>query len=51
MNYVPWKGVALTQKEGYQIDAMTSYAVSRLTSGSEVNLLVAMSKQEMLFAV
>ena len=44
---VIWKGVAQAQKEGYQIDSMTSYA---LTSGlpssgrSNVNLLVAMSK-------
>jgi hypothetical protein len=44
---VIWKGVARAQKEGYQIDSMTSYA---LTSGlpssgrSNVNLLVAMSK-------
>lgn len=43
---VIWKGVALAQKEGYQIDAMTSYSVSgpSPTSGSTVNLLVAMSK-------
>jgi hypothetical protein len=41
-----WKGVALAQKEGYQIDSMTSYAVSGLSPGSSqtVNLLVAMSK-------
>jgi hypothetical protein len=44
---VIWKGVARAQKEGYQIESMTSYAV---TSGlpnsgrSNVNLLVAMSK-------
>jgi hypothetical protein len=43
---VIWKGVALAQKEGYQIDAMTSYSVSGLSpsSGKTVNLLVAMSK-------
>jgi hypothetical protein len=42
---VIWDGVALAQKEGYQIDTMISYVVSR-TSGSAVdtNLLVAMSK-------
>ena len=41
-----WKGVALAQKEGYQIDAMTSYAVSGplSSSGQSINLLVAMSK-------
>jgi hypothetical protein len=42
-----WKGVARAQKEGYQIDSMTSYAVtSGLPSSgrSNVNLLVAMSK-------
>jgi hypothetical protein len=36
---VIWKGVALAQKEGYQIDAMTSYSAN-----SRVHLLVAMSK-------
>jgi hypothetical protein len=44
---VIWKGVALAQKEGYQIESMTSYAVtSGLPSSgrSNVNLLVAMSK-------
>jgi hypothetical protein len=43
---VIWKGVALAQKEGYQIDAMTSYSVSGPSpgSGNTVNLLVAMSK-------
>jgi hypothetical protein len=42
---VIWKGVAQAQKEGYQIDAMTSYAISSLAGrGSNVNLLVAMSK-------
>jgi hypothetical protein len=44
---VIWKGVARAQKEGYQIDSMTSYAVtSGLPSSgrSNVNLLVAMSK-------
>jgi hypothetical protein len=42
---VIWKGVARAQKEGYQIDAITSYAISSLTGrGSNVNLLVAMSK-------
>ena len=41
-----WKGVALAQKEGYQIDAMTSYSISgpSPSSGKTVNLLVAMSK-------
>lgn len=39
-----WKGVALAQKEGYQIDTMTSYPISSLGTGSTVNLLVAMSK-------
>ncbi|MFZ0646905.1 MAG: hypothetical protein WAM27_01655 [Nitrososphaeraceae archaeon] len=42
---VIWKGVARAQKEGYQIDSMTSYAVSNAgSSGRTVNLLVAMSK-------
>lgn len=44
---VIWKAVARAQKEGYQIDAMTSYAIGRPSSaggGSDVNLLVAMSK-------
>jgi hypothetical protein len=43
---VIWKGVAQAQKEGYQIDAITSYAVSRNSLGgtTDVNLLVAMSK-------
>lgn len=43
---VIWKGVALAQKEGYQIDAMTSYSVSgpSPSSGNTINLLVAMSK-------
>jgi hypothetical protein len=41
-----WKGVARAQIEGYQIDTMTSYAVSNVdpSSGRTVNLLVAMSK-------
>ena len=40
-----WQGVALAQKEGYQIDAMTSYSVSGPSgSGNTVNLLVAMSR-------
>jgi hypothetical protein len=41
-----WKGVALAQKEGYRIDAMTSYAVSGALSDSpnRINLLVTMSK-------
>ena len=40
-----WKGVAAAQKEGYKIDAVTSYAVSAGLSGdTNVNLLVAMSK-------
>jgi hypothetical protein len=40
-----WKGVERAQKEGYQIDSMTSYAVSKPgSSGRTVNLLVAMSK-------
>ena len=43
---VIWRGVALAQKEGYQIDAMTSYSVGgpSPSSGSTINLLVAMSK-------
>jgi hypothetical protein len=42
---VMWKGVAQGQKEGYQIDSMTSYLITDPTSGSpNVNLLVAMSK-------
>jgi hypothetical protein len=43
---VVWRGVALAQKEGYQIDAMTSYSVSGSSpsSGKTINLLVAMSK-------
>jgi hypothetical protein len=37
--------VARAQKEGYQIDSKTSYAVSNAgSSGRTVNLLVAMSK-------
>ncbi|MDQ3838023.1 MAG: hypothetical protein M3297_02010 [Thermoproteota archaeon] len=42
------KGVAQAKREGYQIDAMTSFAVSRiLPSGTrDVNLLVAMSKPD-----
>jgi hypothetical protein len=40
-----WKGVALSQNEGYQIDAMTSYAAGRITGGgSYITLLVAMPK-------
>jgi hypothetical protein len=41
-----WKGVARAQKEGYQVDAITSYADSGMASDSpmRVNLLVAMSK-------
>jgi hypothetical protein len=39
-----WKGVALAQKEGYKIDAMTSYAAGRIIDGSDITLLVAMSK-------
>ena len=41
-----WKGVANAQKEGYRIDAMTSYAVSGVLTDSpqRINLLVAMSK-------
>ena len=41
-----WKGVAVAKKEGYQIDAMTSYAAGSGLSGSSetINLLVAMSK-------
>jgi hypothetical protein len=43
---VIWKGVARAQKEGYQVNAMTSYATSGVLSDSpmRVNLLVAMSK-------
>jgi hypothetical protein len=41
-----WKGVERAQKEGYQIDSMTSYAVNNAgSSGRTVNLLVAMSKE------
>jgi hypothetical protein len=37
--------VERAQEEGYQIDSMTSYAVSNPgSSGRTVNLLVAMSK-------
>jgi hypothetical protein len=41
-----WKGVAVAQREGYRIDAMTSYAVSSALSDSpmRINLLIAMSK-------
>jgi hypothetical protein len=41
-----WKGVERAQREGYQIDSMTSYAVNNVdpSSGRTVNLLVAMSK-------
>ena len=38
-----WKGVAAAQKEGYQIDAVTSYDISG-GGGLIVNLLVVMSK-------
>ena len=38
-----WKGVAAAQKEGYQIDAVTSYDISG-SRGLIVILLVAMSK-------
>jgi hypothetical protein len=38
--------VERAQKEGYQIDSMTSYAVNYAgSSGRTVNLLVAMSKE------
>ena len=41
-----WKGVARAQKDGYQIDTMTSYAVSNVdpNSGYNVSLLVVMSR-------
>jgi hypothetical protein len=38
-----WKGVAAAQKEGYQIDSVTSYDISG-GGGLIVNLIVAMSK-------
>ena len=42
---VIWKGVARAQKEGYQVDAMTSYPISGPAENSpnHVNLLVSMS--------
>ena len=40
-----WKGVAAAQKEGYQIDAITTYTGAGTTTTSRsLNLLVAMSK-------
>ena len=42
---VIWKAVARAQKEGYQIDAITTYTgAGTTTTSSSLNLLVAMSK-------
>jgi hypothetical protein len=42
---VIWEAVARAQKEGYQIDALTTYAGgSTTTTSGSLNLLVAMSK-------
>ena len=42
---VIWKAVARAQKEGYQIDAITTYTgAGTTTTSNSLNLLVAMSK-------
>lgn len=42
---VLWKGVDLVKKDGYKIDDITSYAVSRmLDSTQDINILVVMSR-------
>jgi hypothetical protein len=43
---VVWRAVDVVKKDGYQIDDITSFAVSRLTSSTQdINILVVMSKE------